>query len=91
MSDLKYWLAFNRIPGIGRVRFSLLEEHFGTLEPAWSAGPSEFKASGLDERTVLAITSVRSHVSPDDEMGRLATLGMEALTWHDSRYPPRLR
>ena len=33
-SDIKYWVAFNRIPGIGSVRFKLLEERFGTLEQA---------------------------------------------------------
>ena len=49
-SDLEYWVAFNRIPGVGRVRYSLLEKHFGRLENAWSAAASELKAAGLDEK-----------------------------------------
>ncbi len=50
-SDIKYWVAFNRIPGIGRVRYSLLEKHFGRLGNAWTASRGELKAAGLDAIT----------------------------------------
>ncbi len=32
MDDLKYWVALNLIPGVGRARFALMEKHFGRLE-----------------------------------------------------------
>jgi excinuclease UvrABC nuclease subunit len=50
-------VAFNRIPRIGRVRFKLLEERFGTLEQAWRAGLSELRAAGLDSKTAENIAT----------------------------------
>ena len=35
--ELKYWIAFNRVPRIGRARSLLLESHFGSLRAAWEA------------------------------------------------------
>jgi len=29
--ELKYWIAFNRVPRVGRARMALLEGHFGAL------------------------------------------------------------
>ena len=37
-NELKHWVAFNRIPGIGPVRYSLLLKHFGALEDARAFG-----------------------------------------------------
>ncbi|MGZ3714977.1 MAG: hypothetical protein ACXVA4_06130, partial [Ktedonobacterales bacterium] len=33
--DLPYWLALNRVKGIGPARFKLLLDAFGTAEAAW--------------------------------------------------------
>ncbi len=90
-NDIQYWVAFNRIPGIGRVRYSLLEKHFGRLESAWTATPAELRAAGLDEKTAAAIVAKRSDVSPEAEMERLARYGVQAITWNDPAYPPRLK
>ena len=35
MSDTKFWVAFNRIPQLGTVRFRWLEQQYGTLQDAW--------------------------------------------------------
>ncbi|MFC2059330.1 DNA-protecting protein DprA, partial [Chloroflexota bacterium] len=91
MSDLKYWVGFNRIPGIGRVRFSLIEKHFGDMGRAWDASAPEFRTAGLDAKTVEAITSARLRISPDAEMERLERSRVRALTWNDPSFPPRLR
>ena len=90
-SDLPYWVAFSCIPGIGRVRCSLLEKHFGRLEEAWRATPALLKAAGLDEKTVAAIVRERPKISPSAEMERLARHRIQALTWNDARYPRRLK
>ena len=49
LNDLEYWVAFNRIPGIGRVRYSLLLKHFGALKQAWQANAAELRAAGLED------------------------------------------
>ena len=47
-SDIKYWVGFNNVPGIGRVRLGQLESYFGGLEAAWNASLGELKRAGLD-------------------------------------------
>ncbi len=89
--DLPFWVAFNRIPGVGRARFQLLERHFGSLAEAWRASASELMAAGLDQRTVASIVQRRAKISPEQEMERLARHGVRALTWHDPAYPPLLK
>lgn len=89
--ELKYWLAFSRVPGIGRARFKLLESYFGTMGNAWQAGGAELQAAGLDKRTTLSITTRRTILNPDEEMERLDKSGVRALTWHDADYPNRLK
>ncbi len=89
--ELKYWIALNRIAGLGRVRYSLLESHFPTMEEAWHAGASELKVAGLDGRLVSRIVSERAGISPDAEIERLAKHKVTALTWHDPAYPARLK
>ena len=89
--NLKYWIAFNRIRGIGRVRFKLLESSFDSIQAAWSANESELRAAGLDARTIRAIVNGRQSVDPDAELEALKRSGVRALTWHDADYPPRLK
>ena len=89
--ERNYWIAFNRIPRIGRVRFALLEHYFGSLESAWSAGTADLRTAGLDSRTAQLVASRRSNIDPDAETGRLADVGVRAITRHDDEYPPRLK
>ncbi|MBI4215928.1 MAG: DNA-protecting protein DprA [Chloroflexi bacterium] len=91
MSELGYWVAFHRIPGIGRHRFNLLLNHFGTLKQAWQARDNELYAAGLEARSVQAIVSHRPGISPQVEVEKLERAGISALTWEDPAYPARLK
>jgi DNA processing protein len=91
MSEISYWLAFHRIPSIGRARFERLERYFGTLSVAWRASAADLRAAGLDDKTVHAITTGRERISPAQEAERLDRLGITPLTWNDPRYPARLK
>ncbi len=91
MDDLKYWVGFSLIPGVGRARFSLLEKHFGTLEVAWQAPGSELRAAGLDTRTIQAILARRPKIDLEAEIANLAKNQVQAIAWSDDGYPPRLR
>ena len=90
-TELKYWVSFNRIPRIGRVRFALLERHFGSLKAAWEAGVSDLRAAGLDSRAAQLIATRKVSIDPGAELERLAAIGARAITWHDPDYPPRLK
>jgi len=89
--DIKYWLGFSLVPGIGRVKFGQLENYFGNLEDAWKAGQGELKHSGLDAGSIRAITSWRSKISLEEEIEKLGRYGVRPLTWHDQDYPARLK
>jgi len=89
--DIKYWVGFSLIPGIGRVKFTQLENYFGSLEAAWQAAPADLKHAGLDTSSIHAITSWRPKISLEVEMEKLDRYGVKALTCHDPDYPSRLR
>lgn len=91
IEQLKYWLAFNRVRGIGRVRFKLLETYFDSMEAAWAASEAELRAAGLDRRTIRAVSDGRRQIVPDAEAEKLLKSGISAFTWHDDDYPARLK
>ena len=91
LEQLKYWLAFNKVRGIGRVRFKLLENHFDSMEAAWSASESELRAAGLDRRTIRSVADGRQKFDPDAEAERLLKGGVRAFTWQDDEYPAQLK
>jgi DNA processing protein len=89
--ELKYWVAFNRIAGIGRVRYELMLSKFGLLSIAWTAGRTELRDAGIDQHATRLIMENRHSIDPDHEMKRLNAAGVTAITWDDPSYPNRLK
>jgi DNA processing protein len=89
--DLPYWLAFNRVKGIGPARFALLLAAFGSARAAWQAGAADWRAAGLDERTTAALARQHARIAPAAELERLAHLRVTALTLTNPAYPTLLR
>jgi len=89
--DIKYWVGFSLVPGVGRVRFAKLENYFGSLEGAWRAEPAELKRAGLDSRVVRAITATRPKLSLEAEMEKLKRYGVKVFRHNDPEYPARLK
>ncbi len=89
--DIKYWVGFSLIPGIGPVRFNQLLKYFGNPAEAWQAGPADLKQAGLDTSAVRSITSSRPKISLEAEMEKLDRYGVKVLTWNDPQYPARLK
>jgi DNA processing protein len=84
--DLPYWLALNRVKGIGPARFRLLDA-FGSAAEAWEAGPHAWRAAGLDARTTEALERQRLTIVPDAELERLIKLRVRAVRFIDPSYP----
>jgi DNA processing protein len=89
--DIKYWVGFNNIPGIGRVRLNQLESYFGTLENAWKAPIGEIKKAGLDRTALRAISHWRDSIAPDAEIDKLDKHNVSVLISKDPGYPARLK
>ena len=87
----KYWIGFNLIAGIGRVKFTRIENYFGDIEKAWNAGIDEFKKAGLDDNTVNSIAKWRPKISLDTELEKLEKHNIKAFNYHDKDYPYRLK
>jgi DNA processing protein len=85
--ELPYWLALNRVKGIGPARFTLLLDTFGSARAAWEAAPAAWRQAGLDERTASAFERQRRTIIPAAELERLLTLRVGALRVIDPDYP----
>jgi DNA processing protein len=91
IKELKYWVGFNIVPGIGRVKFSQIENYFKDLSLAWKAGAGDLRQAGLETRVIKDIESCRDQVDLDAEMEKLEKTGVKAYTYHDAEYPARLK
>lgn len=89
--DLRFWLAFLQVPGIGPQRFQRLLDHFGDLGAAWQAPPKQLEAAGLEERLVQSVVRLRGRLDLDGLLESLERSGIHALTWDDPAYPWRLK
>lgn len=89
--DLVYWIAFNRVPGVGSIRLGALLEFFDEdLEAAWQANESDFAQAGLDKRTIQSILKHRAKISLDHELELLDKHQVHVLTWNSPEYPKLL-
>lgn len=87
-----YWVAFNRVLGIGPARFRLLLEYFrDDLALAWRADSQELEQAGLPQKTIEAFLAQRAKIEPEREMERLREAQVDLLTWRDAAYPALLR
>jgi DNA processing protein len=89
--DLKYWVGFSLIPGVGRARLALVQRAFPTLAAAWLAPGADLVAAGLDRRTARSIVTRRDAIDLDAEMAKLARSGVQALAPNSPGYPELLR
>lgn len=91
MSEIKYWVGFTMIPGIGRVRLGRLLEYFGDLEEAWHADLAELLAAGLDHKSANIILARRPRIELDRVIDKLDRHNVKALTQNDPLFPRRLK
>jgi DNA processing protein len=91
VSDVRYWIGFNRIPGIGPSRLAALREYFGDIEAAWHASAASLRAVGLPQDVLERLLYFRQRMDLEAELCRVEALGARVLTWESGDYPPLLR
>ena len=89
--QLRYRIAFSHVPGIGRVKLSLLESYFGDLARAWHASSDQLRTAGLDAKAADSLTRVRDTLDLDVELEKLEKYSVKAVSLDDPAYPPRLK
>jgi DNA processing protein len=89
--DVRYWIGFNQVAGIGTARLRSLLEFFGDLEIAWQATTYELQQAGLDRRSLENLLQARQTLDLEAEVERLERAKVQVVTWDDPEYPPNLR
>ena len=87
MSDLRYWVGFNRVRGIGPLRLRALLDSYRSIERAWHASAEQLRNVGLDRRSAENLVRARSELDLDREMERIGAVGAHVLTWESPDYP----
>ncbi|MDA1278711.1 MAG: DNA-processing protein DprA [Chloroflexi bacterium] len=90
MNDLKYWVAFHQVSGLGPVAFTKLESRFGDLESAWNAPVAEIITAGIGPKVASEANRFRDEHDPDEVMESLERLGIRAIHLRHPEYPERL-
>lgn len=91
MNDLRYWVGFNIVRGIGPARLRALLDCFGNVERAWHAPSGGLRRAGLDRRSLENLLAARSTLDLDRELERVAAIDAHVLTWESPNYPRLLR
>ena len=91
MSDLKYWLGFNIVKGIGAAKTRALLDHFGDLERAWHADKVTLQQIGFDTRTINSFFETRASLDLDARMVDLDAMGVRLVCWDSAEYPQQMR
>jgi DNA processing protein len=91
MADVRYYLGFNLVPGIGPARFRRLLAFFGSADAAWRATAPDLVAAGLDGKTIDQLLAKRTALNLDRELERIDEAGAILLTVDDVGYPPLLK
>jgi len=88
---LRYWLGFNKVPGIGAKRLRALLDVFGDIQSAWAASSADLIEAGLDRRSLKNLLRLRGELDLEEELKRVQAAGITTLTWEDDSYPANLR
>ena len=92
LDELAYWIAFNRIVGIGPVNFKLLLDFFADdIAAAWKADSKTLAQAGLGQKTIDSFLKQRAALTPQKELEKLERMRIRVITWKDKDYPSPLK
>lgn len=91
MEETAYWIAFNKVSGIGPARLRLLLDACGSASAAWRASIQQLQAARLDRRSIESLLQARREIDPLAAWEQAQAAGIEVLTWEDPAYPAGLR
>ena len=91
MSDLKYWLGFNCVKGIGPAKLTALLNYFETPAAAWQATVFQLQRIGFDKRAINSFFKTRETLDLDKYLSQVEAFGADVVTWDSSKYPDYLK
>lgn len=92
MSELKYWLAFNRIDGVGPVSIMKIWNKLNSMKEAWSASAAElYEINGIQNHIIEKIVVGRKNIVPEELEEELNKYNIKAICITDDCYPELLK
>lgn len=91
MDERAYWVALNKVAGVGAVRMTALLEVCGSAEAVWHASIHDLRRANLDRRTLENLLQARRDLDVCAEWERLQKIDVRVLTLLDDDYPTNLR
>lgn len=92
MDELKYWLAFNNIHGLGSVSILKIYDHFKSIKEAWCASSADLhRVNNITPNIIEKIITERSKISPDQLIEEAEALNIKVCGILDSAYPALLK
>lgn len=90
--DLKYWLGFNQVKGIGPAKLRAMLDYFGgNIADAWLAGERQLSEIGVDRRASRHLLQTRAELDLDEALAQVNAAGVQLLTWDSPGYPAYLK
>jgi DNA processing protein len=89
-SDLHYWLALIRAPGLGAAQAARLLQQFGEPRDLFNASTATWKAAGIPA-SLFAGLREPDQAGVEQDLRWLAGERRHLVTWNDPRYPEALR
>lgn len=92
MQERAAWLAWAQISGIGPVLLQRLQEQFGSLSQAWTAGSEQLQTvSGIGETVLKGIATQRNKIDPETFLAQHLQANPTFWTPADPGYPRLLQ
>lgn len=89
--DIKYWVAFSYIEGIGPQKIKLIKNHFSNMKDAWQAPANDFIKIGLNTKDIEAITETKNRLNPDKLYEHIQNSDIKIVTLESKNYPLLLK
>ncbi len=90
--ELKYWLLYSLLEGIGSLKPIDIFNHFGSMKSAYFASPSEWRTiTSLKDKTISNIKERYKKIDIDNLENILKEKDIKAVTYIDRDYPEILK
>ncbi len=92
MHELYHWIALRLVPGLGNVTCRSLLEHFASAQRIFSASRQELaQVEGVGPQTADAIRRFNGSDAIHEEIERIESSGVSAVTYASPLYPAYLK
>jgi len=90
--ELKYWLAFSKIEGVGSASLLDIYTHFGSMEAAWIASVLDWQeVKQLRNSTIATFKDAQKKINVEALEEEVFSKNINVVTIADDNYPEELK